>query len=227
MSVQCSFCVAHPGRQDPPSCVNVEPSRCRGKDDVLFVQCVARFVCDSVVLSVTDRLLIIATHARTCLTCMVIPFRWPWLKSCPQERVNRTPVHVCAGTILQHGSGAGIATTEQITETANKLQHLQMEQAVMNDLFNHAVRSFPSHSGDSKLNFRQAERHMPKAFSGKSGRYVDFVFWWKRTEVHWTHRRKEVVFRGWEPKDMNEIELKALECTSWNVFVRNGGAVIE
>ena len=37
----------------------------------------------------------------------------------------------------------------------------------MQDLFSHAVRSSQSRSGNRKLNFRQAERRVPKEFSGE------------------------------------------------------------
>ena len=36
----------------------------------------------------------------------------------------------------------------------DKHHQLEMEQAAMKDLLNKAVRSFQSHSGDSKQNFR-------------------------------------------------------------------------
>ena len=46
----------------------------------------------------------------------------------------------------------------------------------MNYLFNYAAPSSQSYSDDSNQNFRQAERHTPKEFSGKSGGYADVVF---------------------------------------------------
>ena len=43
----------------------------------------------------------------------------------------------------------------------------------MKDLFNRALRT--SHSGsDVKLNFRQAERHMPGMFNGKATEYTEY-----------------------------------------------------
>ena len=62
-----------------------------------------------------------------------------------------------------------MATIEHISEVMNKPQQLEMEPAVVKDLFNHGARSSQAHSGDSKLNFRQTQRHVPKEFSGNSG----------------------------------------------------------
>ena len=49
---------------------------------------------------------------------------------------------------------------EQANEIVAKLRELETEQSLMKDLFNRARRTNQSGS-DEKLNFRQAERHMP------------------------------------------------------------------
>ena len=111
-----------------------------------------------------------------------------------------------------------MATTEQATEVVNKRQQLVIEQAVMTDFFHHAARSSQCHSGDSKLNFRQAERHISKEFSGKE---------WMVRRVRLpdvsVHEHPGSRWKGGEPlrvvcgKDMNADEVRPLESIYCNV----------
>ena len=53
-----------------------------------------------------------------------------------------------------------MVSVEQANEIVAKLRELEMEQNLLKDLFNRALRTSQSGS-DVKLNFRQAEPHMP------------------------------------------------------------------
>ena len=68
-----------------------------------------------------------------------------------------------------------MVSVEQANEIVAKLRELETEQNIMKDLFNRALRTSQSGS-DVKLNFRQAERHMPGMFSGKATEYTEYIF---------------------------------------------------
>ena len=60
-------------------------------------------------------------------------------------------------------------------EIVAKMRELETEQNLMKDLFNRALRMSQS-SGEGKLNFRHAERHMPVMFNGKATEYTEYTF---------------------------------------------------
>ena len=84
---------------------------------------------------------------------------WLKQKSHPRHRI---------ATFIQLGSGA-MVSVEQANEIVAKLRELGVEQHLMRDLFNRALRTSQSGS-DVKLNIRQAEKHKPGMFSGKGHR---------------------------------------------------------
>ena len=55
------------------------------------------------------------------------------------------------------------------------MRELETEQNLMKDLFNRALRMSQS-SGEGKLNFRHAERHMLEMFNGKATEYTEYIF---------------------------------------------------
>ena len=68
-----------------------------------------------------------------------------------------------------------MVSVEQANEIVAKPRELGVEQHLMRDLFNRALRANQSGS-DVKLNFRQAERHMPGMFSGKATKLTEYIF---------------------------------------------------
>ena len=68
-----------------------------------------------------------------------------------------------------------MVSVEQATEIVAKMRELETEQNLMKDLFNRALRTSQS-SGEGKLNFRHAERHMPGMFNGKATEYTEYIF---------------------------------------------------
>ena len=77
-------------------------------------------------------------------------------------------------TFIQLGSGA-MVSVEQANEIVAKMRELETEQNLLKDLFNRALRMSQS-SGEEKLNFRHAERHMPGMFIGKATEYTEYIF---------------------------------------------------
>ena len=74
---------------------------------------------------------------------------------------SKTVIHGI--TFIQLGSGA-MVSVEQANEIVAKMRGgLRTEQNLMKDLFNRALRMSQS-SGEGKLNFRHAERHIPGMF---------------------------------------------------------------
>ena len=78
-----------------------------------------------------------------------------------------------------------MATATEIAEIVRKLHELMVGQqqlhaarAKMKDLFARAVvaqgSSSAGHHGHTRLNFREAERHMPKDYGGKSAAEFSF-----------------------------------------------------
>ena len=68
-----------------------------------------------------------------------------------------------------------MVSVEQANEIVAKMWELETEQNLMKDLFNRALRMSQS-SGEGKLNFRHAERHMPGMFNGKATEYTEYIF---------------------------------------------------
>ena len=65
-------------------------------------------------------------------------------------------------------------SVEQANEIVVMLRELEMEQKLTKDMFNRALRR--SQSGrEVKLNFRQAERHMPGVFNGKATGDTEYI----------------------------------------------------
>ena len=60
-----------------------------------------------------------------------------------------------------------MVSVQQANEIVAKMRELETEQNLMKDLFNRALRMSQS-SGEGKLNFRHAERHMLGIFNGKA-----------------------------------------------------------
>ena len=73
-----------------------------------------------------------------------------------------------------------MVSVEQANEIVAKLRELETEQNLMKDLFNRSFRTGQSGS-DVKLNFRQAERHMPGMLNGKATEYLEYTF---KMEAH-------------------------------------------
>ena len=68
-----------------------------------------------------------------------------------------------------------MVSVEQANEIVAKMRELETEQNLMKDLFNRALRMSQS-SGEVKLNFRHAERHVLGMFNGKATEYTEYIF---------------------------------------------------
>ena len=66
-----------------------------------------------------------------------------------------------------------MVSVEQANEVVAKPRELESEHNLMKDLFNRALRTSQSGS-DVKLNFRQAEQHMPGI--GKATEHTEYIF---------------------------------------------------
>ena len=71
-----------------------------------------------------------------------------------------------------------MVSVEQANEIVAKMRELETEQNLMKDLFN---RGMSQSSGEGKLKFRHAERHMPGMFNGKATEYTEYIF---KMEAH-------------------------------------------
>ena len=76
-------------------------------------------------------------------------------------------------SFIQLGSGA-MVSAKQANEIVPNLRELDMEQNIIKDQFNRALRTRLSGS-DVKLNFCQAERHKPGVFNGKATEYTAYT----------------------------------------------------
>ena len=111
-----------------------------------------------------------------------------------------------------------MATATEIAEIVRKLRELEVGQrlrvthAEMKDLFAQAVvaqgSSSPGHHGHTRLNFREAERHMPKDYGGKSAPSAEFSF---KIELPWTPGG-ELLKRAGELDRANDCDL----LTEWD-----------
>ena len=61
------------------------------------------------------------------------------------------------------------------TKSFSNLREFETEQNLVEDLFNHTIRTGQS-DRDGKLNFREPERHMPGVFNGKDTEYTEYIF---------------------------------------------------
>ena len=68
-----------------------------------------------------------------------------------------------------------MVSVEQANEIVAKPRGLGTEQNLKKNMFNRALRTSQS-GGDGKLNFRQAERHMPGMFNGKATECTEYMF---------------------------------------------------
>ena len=71
-----------------------------------------------------------------------------------------------------------MATIEQITEIVQKLTQLENEQVLLRDLFARAAAAHSTGGGaaSGRLNFREAERHMPREYDGKNINWTELCF---------------------------------------------------
>ena len=83
-----------------------------------------------------------------------------------------------------------MVSVEQANEIVAKLREPETEQNFMKDLCNRALRTSQSGS-DTKLNFRQAERHMAGMFNGKATEYTEYKFKMEACLQHTGSRRIE------------------------------------
>ena len=89
----------------------------------------------------------------------------------------------------------------------------------MKNLFNRALRMSQS-SGEGKLNFRHAERHMPGMFNGEATEYTEYIF---KMEAYMSTldpagKGGEILrAAATEVKDMDDAEVANLAVIYWNV----------
>ena len=116
-----------------------------------------------------------------------------------------------------------MVSVAQANEIVAMLGELETEQSLIKYLFNRALRKSQSGS-DVKLNFRQAERHMPGMFNGKSTEYTEYIF---KTEAYLSTldpggEGGEVLrAAATEAKDMDDDEVRNLAAIYWNVSALN------
>ena len=112
---------------------------------------------------------------------------------------------------------------EQANEIVAKMPELETEQNLMKDLFNRALRMSQS-SGEGKLNFRHADRHMPGMFNGKATEYTEHIF---KMEAYMSTldpagKEGEILrAAATEVKDMDDAEVANLATIYWNVSALN------
>ena len=73
-----------------------------------------------------------------------------------------------------------MATAAEIAEIVRKVRELETGHVQLKDLFTRAITSqgtsASASQGQARLNFREAERHMPKDYNGKSVTFAEFCF---------------------------------------------------
>ena len=112
-----------------------------------------------------------------------------------------------------------MVSVEQANEIVAKVRELDTEQNLMKDLFNRALRMSQS-SGEGKLNFRHAERHMPGMFNGTATEYTEYIF---KMEAHMSTldpagKGGEIPrASATEVKDMDDAEVANVAAIYWNV----------
>ena len=118
-----------------------------------------------------------------------------------------------------------MVSVEQANEVVAKQRELETEQNLMKDSFNRAVRANQSGS-DMKLNFRQAERHMPGVFNGNATEHTEYTFKMEAYLCTLDPGGKGSEFHraaATEVKDMDDDEVANLEAIYWNVPALNSG----
>ena len=114
-----------------------------------------------------------------------------------------------------------MVSVEQANEIVAKMRELETEQNLMKDLFNRALRMSQS-TGEGKLNFRHAERHM---FNGKATEYTDYIFKIKAymSTLDPAGKGGEILrAAATEVKDMDDSEVANFAAIYWNVSALNG-----
>ena len=112
-----------------------------------------------------------------------------------------------------------MVSVEQANEIVAKMRELETEQNLMKDFFNRASRMSQS-SGEGKLNFRHAERHMPGMFNGKATEYTEYIF---KMEAYMSTldpagKGGEILrATATEVKEMDDDEVANLASIYWNV----------
>ena len=110
-------------------------------------------------------------------------------------------------------------SVEQANEIVAKMREKETEQNLMKDLFNRALRMSQS-SGEGKLNFCHAERHLPGMFNGKATEYTEYIF---KMEANMSTldpagKGGEILrAAATEVKDMDDAEVANLAAIYWNV----------
>ena len=77
-----------------------------------------------------------------------------------------------------------MATAAEVAQIVEKIKVLENSHLELKDLFTRAITAQSSQTGGhssevhgtARLNFREAERHMPKEYSGKSINFSEYVF---------------------------------------------------
>ena len=116
-----------------------------------------------------------------------------------------------------------MVSVEQANGIVAKMRELETEQNLMKDLFNRALRMSQS-SGEGKLNFRHAERHLPGMFSGKATEYTEYIF---KTEAYMSTldpagKGGEILrTAATEVKDMDDAQVVNFAAIYWNVSALN------
>ena len=120
-------------------------------------------------------------------------------------------------------SSTAMVSVEQANEVVAKPRELETEQNLMKDLFNRALRTSQPGS-DVKLNFRQAERHMPGMFTGKATEYTECTF---KMEAYSSTldpggKGGEILrAAATEAKDMDDDEVTNFAAIYWNLPALN------
>ena len=112
-----------------------------------------------------------------------------------------------------------MVSVDQANEIVGKMREFETEQNFMKDMFNRALRLSQS-SGEEKLNFRHAERHMLGMFNGKATEYTEFIFMMEAYMRTLDPAGKGVeIFRAaaTEVKDMDDAEVANFAVIYWNV----------
>ena len=107
-----------------------------------------------------------------------------------------------------------MVTTEQMGTVLARLQQLEHDQSMLRDLFTRAVGSGAGQG--VKLNYREAEKHMPKEYSGKGLAFAEYVFKMEAylPAVDPNGRGGEIIrVIASAPNDVDEAQLVAMEQT--------------
>ena len=90
--------------------------------------------------------------------------------------------------------------------------------------FNLVAEQWSHLSGEGKLNFRHAERHMPGMFNGKATEYTEYIFKMEAymSTIDPAGKGGEILrAAATEVKDMDDAEVANLAAIYWNVSALN------